>query len=274
MWLEQGSILRENPSEQALAPTYEGGIMFEVWFYTVVSVFLVSLVSLVGIISISIDEKKLRRMLLFLVSFAAGALLGGAFLHLLPESAEHGLQPKVSLYILAGIFGFFILEKMISWRHCHIPTSEEHPHPVGFMNLVGDGFHNLMDGMIIAGSYLVNIPLGISTTFAVLLHEIPQEIGDFGILVHAGYSIRKALTFNFLSALTAVAGAVFTLAIGLETESVSAFLVPFTIGGFVYIATADLIPELKKEVDLKKSLLQLLFILLGAGVIGLFLLFE
>ena len=248
--------------------------MFNVWLYTVGSVIIVSLISLIGVFSISVDQKKLARMLLFLVSFAAGALLGGALLHLLPESVEHGLEPKVSLFILAGIFGFFILEKIICWRHCHIPTSEEHPHPVGFMNLVGDGFHNLMDGMIIAGSYLVNVPLGVSTTFAVLLHEIPQEIGDFVILVHAGYSIRKALTFNFLSALTAVVGAILTLAIGLKTESVSAFLVPFTIGGFIYIATADLIPELKKEVDLKKSLLQLLFILLGAGVMGLFLLLE
>jgi zinc and cadmium transporter len=248
--------------------------MMAVWLYTIGSVIIVSLISLIGVFSISIDEKKLARMLLFLVSFAAGALLGGALLHLLPESVEHGLEPKVSIFILAGIFGFFILEKIICWRHCHIPTSDEHPHPVGLMNLVGDGFHNLMDGMIIAGSYLVSFPLGISTTLAVILHEIPQEIGDFGILVHAGYSIRKALTFNFLSALTAVVGAILTLAIGLETESVSAFLVPFTIGGFVYIATADLIPELKKETALKKSLLQLLFILLGAGVMGLLLLLE
>jgi len=248
--------------------------MFEVWFYTVGSVLLVSLVSLVGAFFISIDEKRLRKMLLFLVSFAAGALLGDAFLHLLPESVEQGLQPEVSLFILSGILSFFILEKIISWRHCHIPTSDEHPHPVGFMNLVGDGFHNLMDGMIIAGSFLVNLPLGISTTLAVLLHEIPQEIGDFGILVHAGYSIRKALIFNFLSAISAVVGAVFTLAIGLKTENVSAFLVPFTIGGFIYIATADLIPELKKETALKKSLLQLLFILLGAGVMALLLVLE
>jgi zinc and cadmium transporter len=142
------------------------------------------------------------------------------------------------------------------------------------MNLIGDGFHNILDGMIIGGSYLVSIPLGVSTTLAVILHEIPQEIGDFGILLHAGYSVRKALFFNFLCALTAVVGAILTLAIGLKSASVSAFLVPFTIGSFVYIATADLIPELKKETALKKSLVQLLFILLGAGVMGLLLLLE
>jgi zinc and cadmium transporter len=248
--------------------------MMAVWFYTLGSVIIVSLISLIGVFSISIDQKRLGKMLLFMVSFAAGALLGDSFLHLLPESMVAGLGLKAPVFILAGILAFFVLEKIISWRHCHIPTSEEHPHPVGFMNLVGDGFHNFMDGMIIAGSYLVNLPLGLSTTMAVILHEIPQEIGDFGILVHAGYSIRKALWFNFLSALTAVAGAVLTLAVGLKSASVSAFLVPFTIGSFVYIATADLIPELKKETALKKSSVQLLFILLGVGVMGLFLMLE
>jgi zinc and cadmium transporter len=245
-----------------------------VWLYTLGSVVIVSMISLIGVFYISIDQKRLVKMLLFMVSFAAGALLGDSFLHLLPESVEDGMELKVSVFILTGVFVFFILEKIICWRHCHIPTSEDHPHPVGIMNLIGDGFHNVLDGMIIGGSYLVSIPLGISTTLAVILHEIPQEIGDFGILIHAGYTIRKALFFNFLCALTAVLGAVLTLAIGLKSESVSAFLVPFTIGSFVYIATADLIPELKKETALKKSLLQLLFILLGAGVMGILLLLE
>ncbi len=248
--------------------------MMVVWIYTIGSVLIVSLISLIGVFSISLDQKRLTKMLLFMVSFAAGALLGDSFLHLLPESVEKGMKLEVSVFILTGVFAFFILEKIVSWRHCHIPTSEEHPHPVGIMNLVGDGFHNILDGMIIGGSYLVSVPLGISTTLAVILHEIPQEIGDFGILVHAGYSVRKALFFNFLCALTAILGAVLTLAIGLKSESVSAFLVPFTIGSFVYIATADLIPELKKETALKKSMLQLLFILLGAGVMGILLLLD
>jgi zinc and cadmium transporter len=248
--------------------------MFGVWLYTIGSVIIVSLISLVGVFSISIDEKRLAKMLLFMVSFAAGALLGDAFLHLLPESVEDGLGLKAPVFILVGIFAFFVLEKIISWRHCHIPTSSEHPHPVGIMNLVGDGFHNLLDGMIIAGSYLVSLPLGVSTTIAVILHEIPQEIGDFGILVHAGYTVRKALLFNFLSALTAVVGAILTLSVGLRSASVSGFLVPFTIGSFVYIATADLIPELKKETALEKSLLQLLFILLGAAMMGVLLLLD
>ena len=248
--------------------------MMVVWLYTIGSVLIVSLISLIGVFSISMDQRRLTKMLLFMVSFAAGALLGDSFLHLLPESVEEGMKLEVSVFILIGVFVFFILEKIIMWRHCHIPTSEDHPHPVGIMNLIGDGFHNILDGMIIGGSYLVSIPLGISTTLAVILHEIPQEIGDFGILIHAGYSVRKALFFNFLCALTAILGAVLTLAIGLKSESISTFLVPFTIGSFVYIATADLIPELKKETALKKSLLQLLFILLGAGVMGILLLLE
>ena len=250
------------------------GSMMVIWLYTIGSVLIVSLISLIGVFSISMDQRRLTKMLLFMVSFAAGALLGDSFLHLLPESVEEGMKLEVSVFILTGVFVFFILEKIISWRHCHIPTSEEHPHPVGIMNLVGDGFHNILDGMIIGGSYLVNIPLGISTTLAVILHEIPQEIGDFGILVNAGYSVRKALFFNFLCGLTSVLGAVLTLAIGLKSESLSTFLVPFTIGSFVYIATADLIPELKKETALKKSLLQLMFILLGAGVMGILLLLD
>ncbi len=248
--------------------------MTTIWFYTMGSVIIVSLISLIGVFFLSIDQKRLAKMLLFMVSFAAGALMGDSFLHLLLESVKGGMQPKISVFILTGILVFFILEKIISWRHCHIPTSEEHPHPVGIMNLIGDGFHNILDGMIIGGSFLVSVPLGISTTLAVILHEIPQEIGDFGILIHAGYAVRKALLFNFFCALTAVLGAALTLAIGLESESVSAFLVPFTIGSFLYIATADLIPELKKETDLKKSLLQLMFILLGSGVMGLLLLLE
>ena len=248
--------------------------MMAVWLYTIGSVLIVSLISLIGVFSISMDQRRLAKMLLFMVSFAAGALLGDSFLHLLPENVESGLGIKSSIFILIGILSFFILEKIIMWRHCHIPTSEDHPHPVGIMNLVGDGFHNILDGMIIGGSYLVSIPLGISTTLAVILHEIPQEIGDFGILIHAGYSVRRALFFNFLCALTAVVGAVLTLAFGLKSESIAAFLVPFTIGSFVYIATADLIPELKKETALKKSLLQLLFILLGAGVMGILLLLD
>jgi zinc and cadmium transporter len=246
--------------------------MAQTWFYTILSVLVISLVSLIGIFTLSVNIEKLKKILLFLVSFAAGALLGDAFIHLLPESfKETSSFLRTSWFILLGIVFFFILEKILFWRHCHIPTSEEHPHPVGIINLVSDGFHNLIDGVIIAGSFLLSPPVGLATALAVLLHEIPQEIGDFGILLHAGYTRRKALLFNFISALVAVLGAVLTLAIGAKIEGIAQFIIPLTIGGFIYIAAADLIPTIHREEHTGHSLLQLLFFLMGVGVMALLL---
>lgn len=249
--------------------------MFDIWLYTIVSVVVVSLVSLIGLITISISIRKLNNFLQFLISFAAGSLLGGAFLHLLPEAVEGNDDIiKTMAFILAGIMFFFALEKFLFWRHCHTPTSGDHPHPMAINNMIGDGFHNLIDGMIIAGSYLVSIPLGVATTLAVMLHEIPQEIGDFAILIHAGYSKKKALLFNFLSGLLAVVGAVITIAIGTSIEMVEAVLIPLTIGGFIYISTGDLIPELKSEEHGGRSALQFFAMLLGIGMMALLLLIE
>ena len=240
-----------------------------VWFNSLISVFIVSVISLIGIFTLIIKKDKLKNILLFLVSFSAGALFGGAFLHLLPEAVEeYGFTLHVSLYLILGILVFFILEKFIHWRHCHIPTSKQHPHPVAFMNIIGDGLHNLIDGMIIAGSYLANPSLGIATTIAVILHEIPQEIGDFGVLLHAGLSKIKALFFNFLSALMAVIGAIISLLIGANLEGYLLFLLPITAGGFIYIAGSDLIPELHKEVIASKSFIQLICIILGILVMA------
>ncbi|MEK7495904.1 MAG: ZIP family metal transporter [Patescibacteria group bacterium] len=251
--------------------------MFDIWLYSLISVFAVSLISLVGVLVLVFSREFLQKILLFLVSFAAGALLGDAFLHLLPEvfkKSDSDLQ--VPVFILLGILIFFILEKIIYWRHCHECYPEENPshihaRPFAYTNLIGDGLHNLIDGMIIAGSYLVSLPLGIATTLAVILHEIPQEIGDFGILIKAGFSRLKALIFNLLSGLVAVIGAVLTLVVGNRIESFSLFIIPLTIGGFIYIACADLIPELHKEPHLKKSFWQLTFFILGIGVMALLL---
>lgn len=234
------------------------------WIYIIASVFLVSLISFVGIITLAIKIEKLKKILLYLVSFSAGALFAGAFIHLLPEAIkEFGAERNIWLYLLFGIIAFFVMEKIIHWRHCHVYSCEEHPHTLGYMNLLGDGVHNFVDGLIIAGSYLVSIPLGIATTIAIILHEIPQEMGDFGVLLYAGMSRGKAIAMNFLTALTAVVGAIVGIIISGFFENVGVFLLPFAAGGFIYIAGSDLIPELKKETALKKSVLQLVAILLG-----------
>lgn len=240
--------------------------MLKIWLYALISVFIVSLISLVGVLTLAIKERQLKKILLFLVSFSAGALLGGAFIHLIPEAFEKLSHITASFYVLVGILIFFVLEKFIHWRHCHIPTSKQHPHPFAFMNLIGDGLHNLIDGMIIGASYLVSIPLGIATTVAVFLHEIPQEIGDFGVLVYGGFKKTKALFFNFLSAITAIIGAVIALAIGTKTQTFALFLLPIAAGGFIYIAGSDLIPELHKESVPIKSLIQLISLIVGIAV--------
>jgi len=249
--------------------------MPNVWIYSLVSVFIVSLISFVGLLTLSIKVDKLKKVLLYMVSFSAGALFGDAFIHLLPEAVEEiGFGLNISIYVMLGIGFFFIIEKFIHWRHCHIPSSEEHVHPFAMMNLFGDGVHNFIDGLIIAASYLVSIPVGIATTLAVILHEIPSEIGDFGVLLHGGFSKGKALFYNFVTALTAVLGAIVSLLISSYVENITVFLIPFAAGGFIYIAGSDLIPELHKEVEVKKSLLQFIAIVLGVLVMLLLLLLE
>jgi len=176
--------------------------------------------------------------------------------------------------LLVGIGVMFIVEKVVHWRHCHLPTCDEHPHPYAIMNLFGDGVHNFIDGLVIGAAYLVSIPVGIATTIAVILHEIPQEIGDFGVLLHGGFTKARALVLNFVISLFSVFGVVVALLVSVYVEDLAVFLVPFAAGGFIYIAGADLIPELHKEVRISRSLLQFLFFLLGIGVMLVMLLLE
>lgn len=227
----------------------------------------VSLISLIGLATISISHVWLKKISLILVSLAAGTLLGDALLHLLPEALAESAPGALSvwMWVLGGIIAFFVLEKVIHWRHCHVPTAPNHPHPLGIMNLVGDGFHNFFDGILIAGAFLADPALGIATTVAVIFHEIPQEIADFGVLLHAGFSRGKALLMNFASALFAFAGAGLVILWPGAAAHSSDILVPFTAGGFLYIAVSDLIPELKKENNTLASLFQLCTILIGLG---------
>ena len=251
--------------------------MNQIWLYSLISVFVVSLISLIGILTLSVNIKKLRYVLIYLISFSAGTLLGDAFIHLLPEAIENfGLTLNISLSILSGIILFFILEKIIHWQHCHGTITENHHiHPFAYMNLVGDALHNFLDGIIIAASYLISVPAGVATTLAVIFHEIPQEIGDFGVLIHGGFSKSKALAVNFLSALFAVLGAILTLWLGSTIQNLESILVPLAIGGFIYIASSDLIPQLHKHADtIGKSLLQLLTFILGIAVMVALLILE
>ncbi len=250
-------------------------IKMKIWIYALISVTIISLVSLIGVFTLSISKEKLRRIVVFLVSFAAGALFGDAIIHLLPESFENissGLT--VSLLVLSGIIFFFILEKFIHWRHCHVLGSEKHLHPVVFMNIIGDLVHNFIDGILIAGSFLVSVPLGITTSIAVILHEIPQEIGDFGVLIYGGLTRKRALLFNFISATSAIFGAVMALALGTYFREGVYYLLPITAGGFLYIAGSDLIPELKHETKIAASIGQLIALMLGIAIMAVLVILE
>lgn len=246
-----------------------------IWLYTLTSTLIVSLISLVGALTLFAKKKIIKRISIFLVSFAAGALFGDAFIHLLPEAFEKlETNLPVSLLTILGLLTFFALEKFLYWRHCHIPASQTHVHPLGTINLIGDAVHNFIDGLLIGASYLVSFPLGVTTTLAIVLHEIPQEMGDFGVLIYSGVSIKKALVLNFLSAMIATFGAVISLLIGPNVQDYAASLLPITAGGFIYIAGSDLIPELKHESRATSSLGQFLAIVLGITIMALLTILE
>ncbi len=249
--------------------------MTSLWLYTLGSTLLVSLIALIGIFTLALHETKLQKILILLVSFAAGALIGDTFIHILPETVEKfGFSLQTSGYILTGILTFFVLEKFVHWHHCHNPNDQHHKSLVA-TNLVGDTLHNFTDGLFIASSYMVDIKLGLATTLAVILHEIPQELGDFGILIHGGLNKKKAILFNLIAALFAMAGAVLGLLIGGANEGFLQFILPFTAGAFIYIAHTDLFPEIHKESGhAKTSLLQFVMILAGIGTMMLLLLLE
>ncbi|MFA6304616.1 MAG: ZIP family metal transporter [Patescibacteria group bacterium] len=239
--------------------------MPQIWLYSLTSVLLVSLVSLAGIITLSLSLDRLKKVLIFLVSFSAGAMLGDLFFHLLPEIAEtQGFGGLTPVLFIGGMLLFFILEKYIHWTHCHEPLSDQHPHHLATMNLFGDGLHNFIDGLMIAASYIISLPLGIATTLAIVFHEIPQEIGEFGVLLHAGFSKGKAIFYNLISAGMAIIGTLIGLMLAEKSDAFAAAILPITAASFIYIATADLIPELHKETKMTRSFIQLISLILGA----------
>lgn len=235
-----------------------------IFLLAIFSSVLVSLISLIGVFLISIKDIILQKIIIYLVAFSAGSLLGGAFIHLIPESIEEGIN-NIGPLILIGLLSFFLIEKFLNWHHCHQTGEHHHIKTLSYMNLVGDAIHNFIDGLIISASYLVSIELGVITSFNIALHEIPQEIGDFGVLIHGGISKTKALLYNLLSASSALLGTIIGLTL-LNSNKITNYLIPFAAGGFIYIATSDLIPELK---ECKKPTPIILTLLLGISLMFL-----
>ncbi len=235
----------------------------------ILATFLISLISLIGIITLSLKDKTLRNVLLLFVSLAAGALIGDAFLHLIPESIQRLDIQNTFFGVILGFILFLIIEKLLHWRHCH--EAECKVHNFAYMNLFGESVHNFIDGLLIAASFLINLQTGIATTIAVALHEIPQELGDFGVLIHGGFTKFKAILYNFLSAIFAIIGGILGFLIHSQAEPIINFLVPIAAGGFLYVAATDLIPETHKETHRGKSILNLIFFVIGILIMYLLL---
>lgn len=229
-----------------------------------IATFINGLVAFAGALTLFFRTKTLEKILILLVAFSAGALLGGAFFHFIPESLT-ALESNITfILVLVGFSAFFLMEKYFYWRHCHDDECEIHP--VSYLLLFGDGIHNFVDGLVIATSFMVDVKFGIITTLLIIAHELPQELGDFGVLVHAGIKVKKALIYNFLSQLMAVLGGVIGYLLSGSTDF-SIVILPVAAGGFIYIAASDLIPELHKERELKHSIVNFLIFLLGIGFI-------
>ena len=231
-----------------------------VFWLILIATVAVSLISLIGIFFIGIKGNTFEKFIEYLVGFAVGGLLGGAFFHLLPEAME-SKDSSIFIYVLSGIVIFFLIEKVFHWRHCHKGQCDAHAFT--YLNIIGDAVHNFLDGMIISASFMADTRLGVATTIAVAAHEIPQEIGDFGILLLGGFSKAKALLCNFLSALTAIGGAMVTYFAFSHALWLKGFLIPLTAGGFIYIALVDLIPEMHREKEAERIPMQLLTMFAG-----------
>ncbi len=241
------------------------------FLWILLSGLLMAAIALVGSVTLILEERTLKRLLLPLVALAAGTLLGGAFFHMIPAAvAQMGNGLPVYAWIVVGFVTFFVLEQFLHWHHCHRAVSEHRP--LTYLILVADAVHNFVGGLAVAGAFLIDIRVGVTAWIAAAAHEVPQELGDFGILVHGGWSKRRALFYNFLSALTFLAGGLvaYSASFALNVD----FLVPFAAGNFVYIAAADLIPEVKHSASAKENLVHFLALLLGlvllAGVRLLF----
>jgi len=237
-------------------------------FYIILATFSITLAVWMAVLFLFLKKELLSKIVLFLVSLSAGAMMGGAFLHLLPEAMEEINSGILFVIVLGSFVFFFFIEKVFHWRHCHKGNCKVHT--FGYMNLVGDGIHNFIDGLVLAGAFLIDFKLGMITTFAVALHEIPQEIGDFGVLIYAGFKRKTALMVNYMVATSVVLGGVVGYFLSFYLESVIPYLLPIAAGGFIYIAAADLMPEINKESSLRRSIVS--FLVFIVGIVLMFLL--
>lgn len=235
------------------------------WWYALLSVLGISALSFIGVLTLAFGHRHLHSLVFHLIGFATGALLGNVFFHLLPTAIALHMPPlTIGFCVVSGILIFFVLEKFLRLQnHRHQINGIQ---PFGIINLFGDALHNFIDGIAIGTSYLVSLPLGISTTIAIALHEIPQELSDFGILLHAGFSIKQAVLYNFFSALSALAGTISIFLLYATFNQFITYLIPFTAGGFIYIAASNLIPELHKEKNIWHSAAQIVLVLCGIFV--------
>lgn len=228
--------------------------------------FAMSLIAWFGIAVLALGERSMRRLLPILVAFAAGSLVGGALLHLLPETvARTGARLDMFVWAVVGFVLFFLLEQFLHWRHVHDGSTRATRHPVGLLILLADGLHNFLGGLAIGGSFLVSPEVGIMTWIASAAHEIPQELGDFAILIRSGWGKRRALVANYLSALTIVPGGVAAYWLGERFDPV--FLLPLAAGNFLYIAASDLIPEIKSSHEPGADLVHFVAFLAGIGLL-------
>lgn len=239
--------------------------------WILLAITIVSLISLVGIITLGMKEKTLHRILPYLITFSGGALLGDTFLHILPELSEEGFHTDTAVVFLAGIVLFFFLEKFLHWHRCHTHQHEEAVHTRVYITQIGDTIHNMIDGVVIASSFFVSVPLGIASTIAIILHEIPQEIGNFGILIHGGWSKVKALWYNLLTALSAFIGGFIVIFMGEHASDYIPWLLALTGANFLYLALSDILPELHDEHEIGRILFHGLYLVFGIAIMVLLL---